>query len=812
VATLPLNNAAFLGTEADIPYLPHLKGLFGGVTTFVCTEPFKLLFELEVYCAKRGVTRVISTNTDILGRLLANLGNPKDSPSLDDYQGSLFKHKNLEIVFIAPCRQLFTVSYGKFLAARFISKLVSPNTWSNATPFKWQLLDPQNIEEFYANASTAFAMAKDIETFKSPLAIRCISFTLLHLDKHAGFVTLSGVLPLTDAWALSWARKISKLPVQKIYQNGKYDQAYQLRFNILDENWLWDTQHFFHATYSELPKDLGFLNAFYLRDVVYWKDLAESNDLMEYYKYNALDGWATINVWIQQMLTAPDYARHNYFFEFPLVYPCLLSELTGIKRDAKRHVESRAKVLAQEKAALQKLQRCLGNDSFNPGSPVQVKQLLKILGCSDIASTEEADLLKAAYRHPLIGFLVELILEIRGLKKLRTTYLRTDEDITKTSKEGAKEFHGFVLYSLNPHGTDSGRLASKASAFWCGFNIQNQPGDYAVKSTYVSFTGFNFCEADLEQAESRDTAYITGDTKLIANVSGEQDFHSLNASAFFGVPYDNIYDQAKRKVKDKPLRTLAKPVNHGANYNMGPFVLVTSMGLPMVYQAAKILKLPFSDPLEITESLLTKFHLTYPTLRGIIKFRSDKVRRHFGLPAVEYKLYAPNTYYAFIANEVRLTNKLVIRAFHHTAWNIATIGSDPDRIHNYIETKGDWTRYCFGKPWEDKLALNAVAAHKPQSLNARTLNEAYMQVFYNVALPNPNTFRLNAQIHDSILFQYAEGHEHLAHRVRECMEIPVTVQDISGRFHTFTVPAALKMGKTGPDGKLIPAKYWSDTE
>ena len=69
-----------------------------------------------------------------------------------------------------------------------------------------------------------------------------------------------------------------------------------------------------------------------------------------------------------------------------------------------------------------------------------------------------------------------------------------------------------------------------------------------------------------------------------------------------------------------------------------------------------------------------------------------------------------------------------------------------------------------------------------------------MQVFYEVALPNPETFRLHAQIHDSILFSYKNGYEHHTEAVRNCMEIPVTVQDVHGITRTFTVPAAVKAG------------------
>jgi hypothetical protein len=45
------------------------------------------------------------------------------------------------------------------------------------------------------------------------------------------------------------------------------------------------------------------------------------------------------------------------------------------------------------------------------------------------------------------------------------------------------------------------------------------------------------------------------------------------------------------------------------------------------------------------------------------------------------------------------------------------------------------------------------------------------------------------------------------------MEIPVTVRDVSGVDRTFTVPAALKLGKKDKaTGEFVRAKYWSETE
>lgn len=786
-------NALFLGTSDDVEYLPNLKHLFGGTTTFVVTQPVEYLTMLETYCAKRSITKIVSTNTIILSKLLALQGNSKIRPSLSDYQGSLFSHKDLEIVFINPLRQLFTVPYGKFIAERFISKVTDRDQWQEPTAFNWELLTPRNIDVIYARYRDAYAIACDIETFRNPPSIRCIGFTAVFLDSQGNLTSHSCVLPIDSIWALEWMRRFCALDVQKIFQNGKYDTSYLLRYNSAPTNWYWDTANLFHCWYSELPKDLAFLNAFFLRKVVYWKDLAETNDLHEYYRYNALDTWATANVWIQQLRSMPDWARRNYLLEFPLVYPCLLAEMTGLLRDQIRLGEQRNVIDAQIEKENTSLRRITGAGAFNTNSPVQVKQLLSILGYKDAPSTDEKTLQKYSYGHPLAGFILSKILKVRGLRKLASTYLRLDSDAKvggiHDGEGGAKEFNGRVLYSLNPHGTDTGRLASREHHFWCGLQIQNIPVGPEVKSTICADDGFYIAEADLEQAESRDTAYISGDIAYIAAVTGVRDFHSVNASAFFGISYVALYSDERKKTLNKPIRDLSKRTNHGANYNMGPDVLVDTMGLANVYQARTLLRLTATEPRKITAYLLERFHGTYPGIKG----------RDFP--------YSAGTYYAYVVREITTTRMLVSRAFHHTEWNCSR-KLDP---REYIE-RGDWTRYCFGNPEKSKPALNSYVAHCPQSLNARTLNEAFMSVFYEVALPNLKDFRLHAQIHDSILFSYRIGFQHLATMVKTALEIPVTLRNIRGEYCTFTVPSALKLGKIGEDGKLTPAKYWSETE
>ena len=728
----------FLGTHADKAFLYALKACVGSATVFLITEPVSTLYEVESYCKKREITGVITTSSVVLSKLLPQ-NSSKKLPSIDNFAGSLFSKGPLEYVIVHPLEHTTTVPYGKFLLKRYTSKLVYKDKWLAVPSFNWCVLTPANIEKEYDTVRSAQFLAIDIETYKENLAIRCVGFTSLTLTA-TGYVSRSFVLPLDSDWAVVWASKFCNSLPEKILQNGKYDINYLLRYGIIVHNYCWDTATLMHCWYSELPKDLGSLSAFFVRDSMYWKDLAETNDLEQYYLYNAKDTHQTALVLLSWINEAPKWAQDNYTMEFPLLFPCIMAEMRGIKRDMKQLKDSNEKYSQSIEKKNAKLSAELGVPNFNTNSYKQKAALFKILGCGDLDGTDEKNLAKARLRHPLNAHILSQVSTIQKERKLLSTYL----------VEG-KELNDRILYALNPHGTDTGRLASREHHFWCGLQIQNIPRGKEVKCTLIADEGFLFGESDLEQAESRGTAYITGDTNLIAAVSSGKDFHSLNAEAFFGVPYNKIYSDELKKTLDKKLRDLAKRVNHGANYNMGWFVLIDTMGEDKIQEAGILLGLPKRYTLrEIAEHLLATFTKTYPAVR------------------IDYQ--------DWLRYEVSLKSKLT-----------GATG---------------WTRWCFSDPSKSKQALNGYVAHCPQSLNAMVLNKAWLKVFFEVALPNPNDFKLLAQIHDSIFFQYRVGFEHLATKVKELMEIPVTIKDIGGIEREFTVPAALKIG----------GKYWSDLE
>ena len=744
----------FLGTHEDQAYLQRLKPLVGVAQVSYSLEPISTWREVQAHCDRKGIKQIFTTSASLLAILLYRQ-NEKKKPSIDNYAGSIFRRDGYEILIVNPLSHIIKVQYGSFILSHYLSKFTQPASWDcNIGDFNWTIGSPSNLPDTYSRFHNATLLSCDIETYKENLAIRCIGYTALYSDLS----TESVVIPLTDSFMLSWMRKFNDLPAPKVFQNGKYDIAYLSRYNAVPYNYLFDTATFFHSWYAELPKDLAFLQSFCVRNSMYWKDLAETSDLHEYYKYNALDTHATLASLVYMLVNAPDWAKDNFLQEFPLLFPAHMCEMRGLKRDLPSLEIVRKSEETKIQQASASLDKMLSVKGFNVNSPVQMKALLKILGCADLESADEKNLNKASLRHPLNKRIIDKILDIRGWRKLVSTYL-----------VAGKEHNGRILYALNPHGTDTGRLASREHHFWCGLQIQNIPRGPEVKSTIIADEGFKMCEVDLEQAESRDTAYISGDSALQKAVESKRDFHSLNCSAFFGVPYESIYDDAKGKTKDKPLRDLAKRVNHGANYNMGAGVLIDTMGEDKVYEARKLLKLPKLYTLkQVAEYLLGQFHKTYPNIK--------------------------NVFYKGVIHEVQTTRRITSKATHSCGYQATTSG---------------WTRYCFGRPDVNKSDLNAYVAHPPQSLNAMTLNKAFMVVFYELALHPQHSanFKLCAQIHDSILFQFREGHEYLAEEVRKRMEIPVTVVGYDNITRTFTVPAAIKAGKDGNG-----ANRWSETE
>lgn len=707
--------------------------------------------ESLIYKAKSlGVEGIMTTDPKIVELLLPD----HPGPTIDEQQGSFFLGYELPILVQLPLSQLAKVRYGKFLFSRYLTKLTNPGKWLKPTQFTYEVLEEdEDLARAQEELSNASFIVIDIETPLHPTNLIIGEYGVTGIfwnAKSKKFFTRTYVVPINRMAHVYFMRAVNANPVPKLGQNFKYDLAFMHLWNCPVNNWRFDTVTLMHSYLSELPKDLGFLTNFSVRESFNWKYKSKLGG-PEALRYNAYDTWGTANAFLALIAEYPDWAVKNFHMEFPVNFPAFLMESQGIKV----HDENFQKALAEREEAsdqlLASMRTMVANSAFNPASPVQVKTLLSLLGFRDIESADDKVLSKLRLKSALAARIIRTIQDYRGAKKAISSYLNPDA-----------AWRGRLYFSFNPHGTDTGRPSAKKHQFSfngrtktgavstqrvnIGLAMQTIPrGDddksmgfkLGVKHIMCADDGWVMGEADYSQAEARDVAYISGDENLIRAVDCGKDFHSLNASAFFGVPYHEIYDDEVGEAINKALRNLAKRVNHGANYNMGPGVLIETMGEDKVAEAGRLLGLPFTDLFKIAEYLLETYTKSYPDVKG--------------------------RWYNKIKYDVKQTGLLT-----------NPLG---------------WTRRCFGDPSSNKPDLNGYVAHVPQSTNAMTLNKAGMRCFY-YALKNADTFRLSVLIHDSVVFQAKKGYED-THRqaVMDMMRIPVDVIGSDGKTRTLIVPS-----------------------
>jgi DNA polymerase-1 len=132
---------------------------------------------------------------------------------------------------------------------------------------------------------------------------------------------------------------------------------------------------------------------------------------------------------------------------------------------------------------------------------------------------------------------------------------------------------------LYPHwrqcGARTGRLSGAKP------NLQNVPGDEAYRRCFRPREGCVFVRADFSQIELRIACKIAGEKVMLAEYqSPDADLHALTARKILGVA-----DVTKEQ------RKLAKPINFGLIYGLGPRSLArkarVEYGVPMTVEDAK---------------------------------------------------------------------------------------------------------------------------------------------------------------------------------------------------------------------------------
>jgi len=251
--------------------------------------------------------------------------------------------------------------------------------------------------------------------------------------------------------------------------------------------------------------------------------------------------------------------------EIPLIPILAKMELAGIKIDS-RYLGELSKEFDQMIGTLQaKIWKIAGKE-FNVNSTRELQHILfeKLkLPTSDIQkiqtgfSTAQSELEKLREFSPIIS----LIEQYRELAKLKNTYV---DSLPKLINSKTKRLHT----SYNQAVTTTGRLSSSDP------NLQNIPirTDIGLKirKAFISEKGYKLVSLDYSQVELRIAASVASDDKMIKAFKNHRDIHTETASWIFNKRPEEI---------SKSERRVAKTINFGVLYGMGPFGLAQRLGI-----------------------------------------------------------------------------------------------------------------------------------------------------------------------------------------------------------------------------------------
>ncbi|ENV13600.1 DNA polymerase I [Acinetobacter schindleri NIPH 900] len=204
----------------------------------------------------------------------------------------------------------------------------------------------------------------------------------------------------------------------------------------------------------------------------------------------------------------------------------------------------------------------MAGESFNVSSPKQVGEILfDKLGLkggkkttTGQYSTSESILEKL--EHPI----AELILNYRGLSKLKSTYT---DGLCKQANNNTHRVHTSYHQAL----TATGRLSSTDP------NLQNIPIreeiGRQIRKAFVAPEGRILLAADYSQIELRLMAHLSQDDALVDAFIHGQDVHRRTAAEVLGIALEDVTNDQRRQ---------AKAVNFGLLYGMSEFGLTRQLG------------------------------------------------------------------------------------------------------------------------------------------------------------------------------------------------------------------------------------------
>lgn len=294
----------------------------------------------------------------------------------------------------------------------------------------------------------------------------------------------------------------------------------------------------------------------------------------------------------------------------------------------------------EEIIALEKRAYEVAGEEFNLGSPKQLGEMLfEKLGVpggkktkSGQYSTGEAVLSKID--HPL----VEIVLEYRGLSKLKSTYTDALDNVADSETDRVHTSYHQAL-------TSTGRLSSTDP------NLQNIPIRTAtgrlIRQAFIAPEGRVILAADYSQIELRLMAHFSGDENLTRAFNEGLDIHTATAAEVLGKAVEAVSATERRN---------AKAINFGLLYGMSAFGL------------AKQLQMSRGE----AQDYIDMYFERYPSVKDyMINTRASAYEKGYVETILGRKLYTP---------DINHSNRMVKQGAERAAINAPLQGSAADLI------------------------------------------------------------------------------------------------------------------------------------
>jgi len=253
--------------------------------------------------------------------------------------------------------------------------------------------------------------------------------------------------------------------------------------------------------------------------------------------------------------------------ELPIASVLAEMEAAGIGIDAEA-LKAMSLEFSEQLLRLERECYELAGRRFNLNSPIQLREVLfthlnlptKGLRKTKSGFSTDVDVLtKLATIHPL----PRKLLDYRGLAKLKSTYV----DALPALIDPAT---GRIHTSFHQALTATGRLSSTDP------NLQNVPTrneeGRRIRRAFVPRPGSLLLSADYSQIELRILAHLSGDATLIDAFTRGEDIHTRTATEVLGIKPEAVNAEARR---------LAKVINFGIIYGMGPQRLAGELGISL---------------------------------------------------------------------------------------------------------------------------------------------------------------------------------------------------------------------------------------